>query len=112
MHGNELIVLSGKEHVISAPLHTYAKRYMEIFMYVYEHNMERNTEISMYVDAPYNKERNIEISMYLYADKKKVTRKFFMYPYADNMERGTWKFPCIFLVNVQASTEIKKDARK
>ena len=74
--------------------------------------MERNTEISMYLDAPYNKERNIEISMYLYADKKKVTRKFFMYPYADNMERGTWKFPCIFLVNVQASTEIKKRRQK
>lgn len=48
MHGDEGIVLSGKEHVISAPLHTCGKRYMEIFMY----------------------------------------------SYADNMERGTWKFPC------------------
>ena len=33
MHGDEGIVLSGKEHVISAPLHTYGKRYMEISMY-------------------------------------------------------------------------------
>ena len=38
--------------------------------------MERNTEISMYLDATYNKERNIEISMYLYADNRNVTRKF------------------------------------
>ena len=48
IHGDEGIALSGKEHVISAPLHTYGKTYMEIFMY----------------------------------------------SYADNMERGTWKFPC------------------
>jgi len=67
MHEDEGIVLSGKEQVISVPLHTYGKRYMEISMYYY----------------------------------------------ADNMERGTWKFPCTLSVNVQTSTEIhKKDARK
>ena len=38
--------------------------------------MERNTEIFMYLDAPYDKEGNIEISMYLYADNRKVTRTF------------------------------------
>ena len=59
--------------------------------------MERNTEISMYLDAPYNKERNIEISMYLYAD---------------NTQRGTWKFPCIFLAKVQTSTEIDAKRRQ
>ena len=48
MHGDEGIVISGKEHVISAPLHTCVRRYMEISMY----------------------------------------------SYADNMGRGTWKFPC------------------
>ena len=59
--------------------------------------MERNTEISMYVDAPYNNERSIEISMH---------------PYADNMERGTRKFPGTFLVNMQASTEIHIEIRR
>ena len=35
MHGNEGIVLYGKEHgIFSALLHTSAKRYMEISMYL------------------------------------------------------------------------------
>ena len=35
-----------------------------------------------------------------------------MYLYADNMQRGTWKFPCIFLVNVQTNTEIHAKRRQ
>ena len=61
MRGGEGIILSGKERVISAPLHTYGKRYVEI---------------SVYLVTLYNKVKNIEISMYLYADNRKVTRKF------------------------------------
>ena len=104
MHGNEEIVLSGKEHVISAPLHTSTKRYMEISRYLYADSKERNTKISMYLDAPYNMERNVDIFMYLYADNMESNKEISMYPYADNMERGTWKFPSTFLVNVQART--------
>ena len=59
--------------------------------------MERNTEISMYFDAPYTNERSIEISMH---------------PFADNMGRGTRKFPGTFLVNMQASTEIHIEIRR
>ena len=104
MHGNEEIVLSGKEHVISAPLHTSTKRYMEISRYLYADNKERKTKISMYLDAPYNMERNVDIFMYLYADNMESNKEISVYPYADNMERGTWKFPSTFSVNVQART--------
>lgn len=44
MHGDEGIVLCGKEHVISVPLHIYAKRYMEISMYPYADNMKEEHE--------------------------------------------------------------------
>ena len=35
-----------------------------------------------------------------------------MYLYADNMQRETWKFSCIFLAKVQTSTEIHAKRRQ
>lgn len=49
----------------SVPLHTSAKRYMEISMDLYApYNMERNMEISLNLNAD-NMERNTKMFMYL-----------------------------------------------
>ena len=58
------------------------KRYMEISMFLYGSRMQRYMEISMFLYGS-RMQRYMEISMFLYGSSR---------------VKGTWKFPCFFMV--------------